>query len=92
LAHAGQTDPADLPGIDAVIFPGYLQGLAAEGYHAREHDVRAGYIGGMAARSALVALPFELLGGPGPAQDMPVQIVQRMRLTRVLVDMAAQIR
>jgi Phosphotransferase enzyme family len=99
LAQAGQADPAELPGIDAVIFPSYLDGLAVEDYHAREHEVRAGYIGGMAARSALVALPFELLGGPGPglggtgpSEDAPAQIVRRLRLTRVLVDMAGEIR
>lgn len=30
LAHAGQTDPAAIPAIDAEIFPAYLAGLAAE--------------------------------------------------------------
>jgi hypothetical protein len=92
LAQAGQADPGGLPGIDAVIFPSYLDGLAAEGYRARERDVRAGYIGGMAARSALVALPFELLAGAGPGVGGPAQTVQRIRLTRVLVDMAEAIR
>jgi thiamine kinase-like enzyme len=92
LAHAGQTDPADLASIDAEIFPSYLEGLAAEGYQARLGDVRAGYVGGLAARSALVALPFELLGGSRSSEDAQAEIVQRVRLTRVLVDMAEEIR
>ena len=92
LAHTGQTDATDLATIDAVIMPGYLEGLAAEGYDARLGDVRAGYIGGMAARSALVALPFELLSSPLVTEDVQALIVQRVRLTRVLVDMAAEIR
>ena len=92
LAHTGQTDPADLASIDAVIFPSYLEGLAAEGYQARLGDVRAGYVGGLAARSALVALPFELLGGSRSSEDAQAEIVQRVRLTRVLVDMAEEIR
>lgn len=60
--------------------PSYLEGLAAEGYDARLGDVRAGYLGGMAAPSALVALSFELLGSPLVTWDVHAQIVQRVRL------------
>ena len=31
LAHAGQARPSDLAGIDAAIFPAYLDGLRADG-------------------------------------------------------------
>jgi hypothetical protein len=91
LAHAGETDAGDLAAIDAVIFPSYLDGLAAEGYGARPAEVRAGYVGGMAARSALVALPFELLSSESVTEGAYAEIVRRLRLTRVLVDMAAEI-
>jgi hypothetical protein len=91
LAHAGETDPGDLPNIDAVIFPSYLEGLAAEGYGAWPRDVRAGYIGGLAARSALVSLPFEQPGSDRFSEEARAAVVQRVRLTRILVDMAAEI-
>jgi hypothetical protein len=88
LAHAGETDPADLAGIDAVILPGYIDGLASEGYDADPQTVRTGYVGGMAARSALATLPVELLSGP-PDPAVTELFVRRLRLARVLVDMAA---
>lgn len=92
LAHAGEADPADLANIDAVIFPRYLDGLATEGFSARPADVRAGYIGGMAARSGQVALPYELLGAGNCTEKAQAEVVRRVQLTRVLVDMAAEIR
>jgi hypothetical protein len=55
IAHAGRTDPAAIPDIDAEIFPAYLAGLAAEEYKADPAQVRAGYLGSLAARSALCA-------------------------------------
>jgi hypothetical protein len=92
LAHAGETDPADLAGIDAVIFPSYLEGLAAEGYDVAPQDVRTGYIGGLAARSALCTLPLEMLGSATPDQEETVALfADRLRLARVLVDMAAEV-
>jgi hypothetical protein len=54
LAHAGQTDPAAISAIDAEIFPAYLAGLAAEDYKVDPAKVRAGYLGSLAARSALL--------------------------------------
>jgi hypothetical protein len=92
LAHAGATDPDDLASIDTVIFGGYLEGLAAEGYSAEPADVRRGYLGGMAARSALAALPLELLSSAAVTDEAHAHVVQRVRLSRVLVDMAAEIR
>jgi hypothetical protein len=90
LAHAGQAMPSDLAGIDAVIFPAYLDGLRAESYEAEPGQVRAGYIGSLVARSALCSLPLELLGGP-PGEEAEELFRQRLQLTRTLVDMAAEI-
>ena len=90
LAHAGQAVPSDLAGIDAAIFPAYLDGLRAESYQAEPGQVRAGYIGSLVARSALCSLPLELLGGP-PGEEAEELFRQRLQLTRVLVDMATEI-
>ena len=91
LASAGQTCLAELPGIDAVIFEGYLGGLRDEGYDADPADVRAGYLGGLAARSALCLLPLELLGRePAPADLHPL-FLRRLQLTRRLLDLTAEI-
>jgi Phosphotransferase enzyme family len=89
LASAGQSDPSELPAIDAEIFPAYLDGMAAEDYKVEPSQVRAGYVGGLAARSALCALPLEQLGGSDPDGALEALMATRLRLTRVLVDMVA---
>jgi hypothetical protein len=91
LASAGQSDPSELAAIDAAIFPAYLDGLAAEDYKAEPAQVRAGYIGGLAARSALCALPFEQLAGSDPDGELEALMTTRLRLTRVLVGMAHEV-
>jgi hypothetical protein len=88
LAHAGTSDPSALPGIDAAIFPAYLEGLAAEDYPVVPAQVRLGYLGGLAARSALSALPLELLSRP-PEPDAEAEFLYRLRLTRALIAMTA---
>jgi len=88
LAHTGQSDPSARPDIDAAIFPAYLEGLAAEDYRAIPAQVRLGYLGSLAARSALSALPLELLSRP-PAQDAETEFLHRLRLTRALISMTA---
>jgi Phosphotransferase enzyme family len=90
LAHAGRSDPAALPDIDAAIFPAYLDGLAAEDYRAAPAQVRAGYLGALAARSALSALPLELLSRP-LAKDAEAEFLHRLRLTRALIGLTAGI-
>jgi hypothetical protein len=73
-----------------VIFGAYLDGLAAEGYQVAPELVRAGYLGSLAARSALCSLPLELLAGPVPDDDVVVALlVNRLRVSRVLTDLAA---
>ncbi len=91
LASAGQSDPLELAAIDAQIFPAYLDGLAAEDYKVESAQVRAGYVGGLAARSALCALPLELLGGSDLDGEVEALMASRLRLTRVLVDMAREV-
>jgi hypothetical protein len=90
LAHAGEADAADLPAIDAEIFPAYLNGLADEDYKVDPAQVRAGYIGSLAARSALCAIPVETLGDAVPDDETVARFTHRLRLTRLLVDMAAE--
>lgn len=91
LASAGQSDPLELAAIDAEIFPAYLDGLAAEDYKAEPAQVRTGYIGGLAARSALCALPLEQLGDSDADGDLEALMTARLRLTRVLVEMASEV-
>ena len=90
LAHAGKSAPSALPDIDAAIFPAYLEGLAAEDYRAVPAQVRLGYLGSLAARSALSALPLELLSGP-PTKDAEAEFLRRLQLTRALIGMTADI-
>jgi hypothetical protein len=92
LASAGVSDPLELAAIDAEIFPAYLDGLAAEDHKVEPTQVRAGYIGGLAARSALCALPLELLGDSDPDGQIQALMTSRLRLTRILVDMTREVR
>ena len=91
LAQAGKADPGDLSVIDPVIFDGYLAGLHAEGYEAEPVVVRTGYLGGLAARSALCTLPLELLTSATPTGETVASFVHGLRLARVLVDLASQL-
>lgn len=90
LAHADQTDPAAISAIDAEIFPAYLAGLAAEDYKVDPAQVRAGYLGSLAARSALCAIPFEALENAVPGQQTAAMFAGRMELTRLMLDMTAE--
>jgi hypothetical protein len=91
LAHAGETDPGELAAIDEAILPGYLEGLADEGYDVDPRLVRTGYLGGLAVRSALCALPLEQLGEPAKTDEKLALFVTRLRLSRVMVDLAKEI-
>jgi hypothetical protein len=91
LAHAGRTDPAaKIPAIDAEIFPAYLAGLAAEDYQVDPAQVRAGYLGSLAARSALCAIPFEALENAVPGEQTIAMFARRLELTRLMLDLAAE--
>lgn len=91
LAHAGEADLWQLPAIDAEIFPSYLDGLAAEDYKVDPGQVRAGYVGSLAARSALCAIPVEKLGPEAPTAEVARLFVQRLRLTRLMLEMAREV-
>ena len=86
LVHADVLPPDILPSIEAVIVPAYRQGLEDEGFTVDESTVREGFVGSVVCRSALSAIPF-----PGPATPSVSQatMVNRMRLTRYLLDLAA---
>ncbi|HEX7993086.1 MAG TPA: phosphotransferase [Streptosporangiaceae bacterium] len=91
LAHAGETDPDELAAIDSAIMPAYLEGLADEHYDIDARLVRTGYLGGLAVRSALCALPLERLSEPGQTDEQVEFLATRMRLTRVMVDLAKEV-
>ena len=92
LAHATDSDLSLLTAIDAEIFPAYLDGLASEDYKADPAQVRTGYLGSLAARSALCAIPFEALPSGGqPSQELTAHVTRRLRLTRVMLDLAREI-
>jgi hypothetical protein len=90
LAQAGRTDPAAIPAIDAEIFPAYLAGLAAEDYKVDPAQARAGYLGSLAARSALCAIPFEALENAVPDEQTTAMFAGRMKLTRQMLELAAE--
>lgn len=92
LAHTGETDPDELAAIDAAIMPGYLDGLADEGYEVDARLVRTGYLGGLAVRSALCALPVEQLSEPARNDDQLALFATRLRLTRVMVDLVEEVK
>ena len=95
LAHATGSDLSLLPAIDAEIFPAYLDGLAREGYRADPAQVRAGYLGSLAARSALCALPVELLAdgtaGEPASAEVTALFTRRLRLTRLMLDLTGDV-
>jgi hypothetical protein len=72
------------------IFPACLAGLAAEDYKADPAQVRAGYLGSLAARSALCAIPFETLENAVPGEQTVAMFAGRMKLTRLMLDLAAE--
>ncbi|MCA1823807.1 MAG: phosphotransferase [Frankia sp.] len=90
LAHAGEIDAAQLPDIHTVIVEGYVAGLAAEGMSVDARDVVRGFVGSLVVRSAFTAIPFERLHAE-PNAELETLFDQRIRLTRYIVDLAAQI-
>lgn len=91
LAHAGEIDPRDLAPIQAAIEPAFVEGLAAEGYECSPADVHEGFVGALVCRSALSAIPFELADQPMSEANAAL-MRNRLRLTRVLVDLAKDVR
>lgn len=90
LAHEGGPNPSSLPRLAPLIESAYRAGLDAEGYSHSERDVHTGFIGGIAVRSALCAIPFEMLDAPA-TPELHDQMTDRLRLSRVMVDLAASL-
>ncbi|MEV8375398.1 phosphotransferase [Kribbella sp. NPDC056861] len=89
LAHAGELAPEELPTIHRAILAAFLDGVAEEGMTVSEDDVLYGYLGSLLARSAFTALPLEQLG---KTTECGLELFeQRVRLTRVLVDLVSKI-
>jgi hypothetical protein len=71
-------------------FLAYLDGLRSENHAFDPNVVRACYLGSLVTRSAMCVLPFELLCAP-PSTENEELLLQRLRLTRTMVDMAADV-
>ena len=88
LAHADELPAEAMPAIARAIVPAYRDGLLAEDCSLDEETVRQGFVGSLICRSALSAIPF-----PSPGQQ-PVShqtMLNRLRLSRYLVDLASTI-
>jgi hypothetical protein len=85
LAHADILGVDELPAIADAIVPAYLEGLRAEGFSVPDDVVRTGFIGSITCRSALSAIPFP---GPGVPPVSHRTMVNRLRLSRYLLDLA----
>ncbi len=86
LVHADELPPQTLPAVEQAIVPAYHRGLEEEGCRVDQATVREGFVGSLICRSALSAIPFTT-----PAQQ-PVRettMVNRLRLSRYLVDLAS---
>lgn len=90
LAHAGELEPEALPAVQRVILRAFAAGLDDEGMAVGEDAIRYGYLGSMLARATFTALPLELLGAP-PSEELAAFFEQRVRLTRVLVDLVSEV-
>ena len=67
----------------------YLDGLAEiEGQTSTPGWCGPAISGGLAVRSALCALPFEQLSEHAPSDELLALFANRLRLTRVMVDLA----
>ena len=92
LAQTGGADPGEIAAIDPAIFEGYVEGLRDEGYEVAASAVRAGYLGGLAVRSALTTLPIELLPAtPAATPEVVDKFVHGLRLARALLDLVAEL-
>jgi hypothetical protein len=89
LAHADELPVEALPAIAGAIVSSYRSGLLAEDCDIDEETVRQGFVGSLVCRSALSAIPFPSPGTPSVTHET---MVNRLRLSRYLVDLASTIR
>jgi hypothetical protein len=90
LAHARELPADELHDVAEAILPAYHGGLVEDGGTATLEQVRTGFVLSLAARSAFTALPIEVLGEP-PSPAQTEYWVERIRLTRVMLDLAAEL-
>jgi hypothetical protein len=90
LAHAGELAPDVLPLIHRAIVSAFMEGLAADGMTVSEEQVLYGYLGSLMCRATFTALPLEMFTMTGGASALAI-FEQRVRLTRVLVDLVSPI-
>ena len=90
LAHAGILSTADLVPINQAILPAYIAGLQDENWDVDPEEVRTGYLGSLAVRSALTCLPTHLLA-ESHADGAENTWVQRIELTRVIANLVADV-
>jgi len=90
LAHAGELAPEALPLVHKTIFKAFLTGMAEDGMEASEEQVLYGYLGSLLARATFTALPLEQI--TKTTDDATLAMFEdRVRLTRVLVDLVSQV-
>jgi len=90
LAHAGDLHVDALPVIVDAILPAYHKGLNAASDLGTPEQVRQGFVASLVLRSAFTAVPFELLGAPD-TPELRATFTGRIRLTRYLLDLAAEL-
>jgi hypothetical protein len=87
LCHAGSLPTDRLAETSSIILAAHAEGLAAEGHRATIDHIRGGYLAGLVLRSAFSAIPLETLGQP-PTDQVIELWVERLRMTRTLLDLA----
>ncbi len=90
LVHAGELDAGGLDTIRRVIVPAYTDGLRSTGFEVAPGDVERGFLTSMVVRSLFTALPLET-AHLAVAPDVGRLWIQRLRLTRYLLECAAEI-
>jgi hypothetical protein len=86
--QTGERSASDLPGLEAVVVPAYVAGLAAEGTDVDLAVVQRTHVLLALLFNGLSAMPFELLGGP--PDDEAVRVTrERCEMASFLLDLEA---
>jgi hypothetical protein len=88
--HAGRVDPYELHRLAELVVPPYWEGCRTEGFDVAVEDVQLGFVGGLALRSTLTAIPLEDLTDDVGA-DQQQRLVDRVRLTVRLLDLVERL-
>lgn len=87
LVHAGQLEPAALPGLAELVTTAYLEGLLDEGWPGAATDIGVGFVGAMLIRSGFDSFRYDLLADGEP----PPEFTSRVELSRWIAEMAHQV-